>query len=46
VQRRIISAVKRDECHVIVMNVHAGTETKTDEVKDNFYEELVCVCVQ
>jgi hypothetical protein len=27
-------------CHVIVLNVHAPTEDKIDDVKDNFYEEL------
>jgi endonuclease/exonuclease/phosphatase family metal-dependent hydrolase len=27
-------------CHVIVLNVHAPTEDKTDSVKDSFYEEL------
>jgi exonuclease III len=27
-------------CHIIVLNVHATTEDKTDEVKDSFYEEL------
>jgi hypothetical protein len=27
-------------CQVIVLNVHAPTEDKTDDVKDNFYEEL------
>jgi exonuclease III len=27
-------------CHTIVLNVHAPTEDKTDDVKDNFYEEL------
>jgi exonuclease III len=26
--------------HIIVLNVHAQTEDKTDDVKDNFYEEL------
>jgi hypothetical protein len=26
--------------HIIVLNVHAPTEDKTDDVKDNFYEEL------
>jgi hypothetical protein len=26
-------------CHIIVLNVHAPTEDKTD-VKDSFYEEL------
>jgi hypothetical protein len=27
-------------CHIIVRNVHAPTEDKTDDVKDSFYEEL------
>jgi hypothetical protein len=27
-------------CHIIVMNIHAPTEDKTDDVKDSFYEEL------
>jgi hypothetical protein len=27
-------------CHIIVLNVHAPTEDKTDDVKDNIYEEL------
>jgi hypothetical protein len=27
-------------CHIIVLNVHAPTEDKTDYVKDSFYEEL------
>jgi exonuclease III len=27
-------------CHIIVRNVHAPTEAKTDDVKDSFYEEL------
>jgi exonuclease III len=26
--------------HIIVLNVHAPTEDKTDDVKDGFYEEL------
>jgi hypothetical protein len=30
-------------CHIIVLNVHAPTEDKTDEVKDSLYEELECV---
>jgi hypothetical protein len=38
VHKRIISAVKRVECHVIVLNVHGPTEDKTDDVKDSFYE--------
>jgi hypothetical protein len=27
-------------CYIIVMNVHAPTEDKTDDVKDSFYEEM------
>jgi hypothetical protein len=27
-------------CHIIVLNVHAPTEDKTDDVKDSLYEEL------
>jgi exonuclease III len=27
-------------CHIIVLNIHAPTEDKTDDVKDSFYEEL------
>jgi hypothetical protein len=27
-------------CHIIVLNVHAPTEDKTDDVKDSTYEEL------
>jgi exonuclease III len=27
-------------CDIIVLNVHAPTEDKTDDVKDSFYEEL------
>jgi hypothetical protein len=27
-------------CHIIVLNLHAPTEDKTDDVKDRFYEEL------
>jgi hypothetical protein len=30
-------------CHIIVLNVHAPTEDKTDDVKDSFYEGLECV---
>jgi exonuclease III len=30
-------------CHIIVLNVHAPTEDKTDDGKDSFYEELECV---
>jgi hypothetical protein len=26
--------------HIIVLNVHAPTQDKTDDVKGNFYEEL------
>jgi hypothetical protein len=27
-------------CHSIVLNVHAPTEDKTDDMTDSFYEEL------
>jgi hypothetical protein len=27
-------------CHIIVLNVHAPAEDKTDDVKDNLYEEF------
>jgi hypothetical protein len=27
-------------CHIIVLNVHAPTEDKTDDVKDSFNEVL------
>jgi hypothetical protein len=27
-------------CHIIVLNIHATTEDKTDDVKDSFYKEL------
>jgi hypothetical protein len=27
-------------CHIVVLNVHAPTKDKTDDVKDSFYEEL------
>jgi hypothetical protein len=27
-------------CHIIVLNVHAPTEDKPDDVKGSFYEEL------
>jgi hypothetical protein len=27
-------------CHIIVLNVHAPKEDKTDDVNDSFYEEL------
>jgi hypothetical protein len=30
-------------CHIVVLNVHAPTESKIDNVKDSFYEELECV---
>jgi hypothetical protein len=30
-------------CDIIVLNVHAQTEDRTDDMKDSFYEELECV---
>jgi hypothetical protein len=29
--------------HIIVLNVHAPTEDKIDDVKDSFYKELECI---
>jgi exonuclease III len=30
-------------CSIVVLNVHAPCEDKSDDVKDSFYEELGCV---
>jgi hypothetical protein len=30
-------------CDITVLNVHAVTEDKIDEVKDRFYKELECI---
>jgi hypothetical protein len=30
-------------CHIIVLNNHAPTEGKSDDVQNRFYEELECV---
>jgi hypothetical protein len=30
-------------CNIIVLNVHAPTEDKIDDMKDSFYERLECV---
>jgi hypothetical protein len=30
-------------CHIIVLNVHAPTEDKTDDVKERLLEEMECV---
>jgi hypothetical protein len=32
-------------CDVIVLNVHAPTEDKSDDKKDSFYKELDCVLI-
>jgi hypothetical protein len=29
--------------HIVVLNVHAPTEDKIDDVKDGFYEKLECI---
>jgi hypothetical protein len=29
--------------HIVVLNIHAPTEDKIDDVKDSFYEQLECV---
>jgi exonuclease III len=33
-------------CDIIVLNVHAPLEDKSDDKKDRFYEELACVLYQ
>jgi hypothetical protein len=33
-------------CNIIVLNVHAPCEDKSDDVKDSFYKELGCVLDQ
>jgi hypothetical protein len=30
-------------CNIVVLNVHAPCEDKSDDVKDSFYEEQQCV---
>ena len=30
-------------CNIIVLNVHAPSEEKSDESKDNFYEEFIVI---
>jgi hypothetical protein len=41
VNDRMSYIILRDRwCHIIVLNVHAPTEDKTDDMKDSFYEEL------
>jgi hypothetical protein len=41
VSDRMSYIILRDRwCQVIVLNVHAPTEAKTDDVKDSFYEEM------
>jgi hypothetical protein len=32
--------IKSRWCDIIVLNVHAPTEGKDDNIKDSFYEEL------
>jgi hypothetical protein len=33
-------------CNIVVLNVHAPCEDKSDDVKDSFYEELELVSDQ
>jgi hypothetical protein len=41
VSDRMSCIILRDRfCHIMVLNIHAPTEDKIDEVKDSFYEEL------
>jgi exonuclease III len=30
-------------CYILILNVHAPTENKIDDMKDRFYKELECV---
>jgi hypothetical protein len=32
--------LRRRWCQIVLLNVHAPTEDKTDDVKDSFYKEL------
>jgi exonuclease III len=41
--RKLYIILRGRWCYIIVLNVHAPTEDKTDDVKDSFYEELECV---
>jgi hypothetical protein len=44
VSYRMSYIILRDRwCYIIVLNVHAPTEDKTDDVKDSFYNKLECV---
>jgi hypothetical protein len=53
VHKRIVSAVRRVEfisdrggwCSIIVLNVRAPCEDRSDNVKDRFHEELGCVLI-
>jgi hypothetical protein len=41
VSDRISYILRGRWCHIIVLNIYAPTEDKTDDVKDSFYEEVV-----
>jgi hypothetical protein len=43
VSDKISYIILRGRWYDIVLNFHAPTEDKTDDVKDSFYEELECV---
>jgi hypothetical protein len=38
--RMLYISLKGHWCDIIVLNVHAPTEDKDDDIKDSFYEEL------
>jgi hypothetical protein len=42
VSDRTLYIILRGQYHIIVVNIHATTEDKTDDVK-SFYGELECV---
>jgi hypothetical protein len=43
VSGRLSYIMLRGSCHIIILNIHALTEAKTDDVKNSFYEELEVV---
>jgi exonuclease III len=36
----MMSYIRGYWCHIIVLNIHAPTKDKNDDMKDSFYEEL------
>jgi hypothetical protein len=40
VSDRLSHSFERSQCIIIILNVHAPTQEKSNNSKDNFYEEL------